>query len=97
MNENVLPVAAVVVNVRAGGAVTFNDLPVMETVAKLVRLSVLAITVIVCVPLKAGGLNATLTTPELLVLVEPKENCWLPISTLKVIGTPIRFDVKGLV
>lgn len=68
MNDNVLPSAAVVVNAKVGGAVTVSDLPVIVIEAKLLRLSELAITVIVCVPLKAGGLNATPIDPELFVL-----------------------------
>ncbi len=68
MNATVLPTALVVVNVKFGGAVTVSDLPVMEIVAKLARLSVLAVTVNVWLPLKAGGLNAIDTDPELFVL-----------------------------
>lgn len=97
LNANVLPVAAVVVNAKVGGAVTVSDLPVMLIVAKLVRLSELAITVIVCEPLKAGGLNATPIDPELLVLLVPKEMFWLPIWTLNVMGTPVKSVFVGLV
>ena len=74
VNGKGAPPAFVVVNDSEVGGVTFSDLPVIVMVAKLVRLPVLAITVIVCVLLKAGGVNGTVIAPELFVLKVPKEN-----------------------
>lgn len=74
VNGNELPtrLALVAVNANVGGALTVSELPVMVIVEKLERSPVVAITVIVCVPLKAVGENAALAMPELFVGTVPK-------------------------
>jgi hypothetical protein len=91
----VVPAGAV--DVIAGGGVTASDLPVIVRVAKLVRLAVVAITVIVWVPLNPGGVNVIATVPELLVLNSPRKTDWVPIWALNEMGTPIRLECVGLV
>lgn len=65
------PGAAPVVRLRLAGALTLSELPVTTSEAELVRVPVRAMTVMVWVPLKGGGENATPTDPLLLVLTVP--------------------------
>jgi hypothetical protein len=97
VNGKAVPPACAVVNVSEIGGMTVSNRPVMVKEAKLERLPVLAITVIVCVPLIAREGNETPTDPELFVLKVPREMFWLPIWALNVIGTPIKLLVWGLV